>query len=107
MERESARTVMERRYGELGSGRTALAIAGREYRLKEILARWMLDVEGILSIDGGELGDGRFWIRFHDSDDLRIVVFEFDADFAILAEMRADSLEWEGDDFFYSRIWAG
>lgn len=107
MERESARTVMERRYGELGSGRTVLSIAGREYRLREILARWMLDVEGILSIDGGELADGRFWIRFHDSDDLRFVVFEFDAGFAILSEMRADSLEWEGDDFFYSRIWAG
>ena len=107
MERESARTVMERKYGELGSGRIVLAIAGREYRLKEILARWMLDVEGILSIDGGELGDGRFWIRFHDSDDLRIVVFEFDVGFEIMSEMRADSLEWEGDDFFYSRIWAG
>jgi hypothetical protein len=64
-------------------------------------------VERILSIDAGELGDGRFWIRFHDSDDLRIVVFEFDEQFSILSEMRADSPEWEGDDLFYSRIWAG
>lgn len=107
MERESARTVMERKYGEVGTGKSVLAIAGRELRLRQILARWMLDVEGILSIDAGELGDGRFWIRFHDSDDLRIVVFEFDEQFSILSEMRADSLEWEGDDFFYSRIWAG
>lgn len=98
---------MERQYGTLGSGRTAIRIAGREHRLKEILARWMLDVEGILSIDGGELEGDRYWIRFHDSDDLRVVVFEFDAGFDILSEMRADSLEWEGDDFFFSRIWAG
>jgi hypothetical protein len=107
MERESAKTVMERKYGEVGTGKSVLAIAGRELRLRQILARWMLDVEGIMSIDAGELGDGRFWIRFHDSDDLRIVVFEFDEQFSILSEMRADSLEWEGDDFFYSRIWAG
>jgi len=98
---------MERRYGALGSGKTVLRVAGREYRLREILARWMLDVEGILSIDGGELGEGRYWIRFHDSDDLRVVAFEFDAAFDILSEERVDSLEWEGDDFFFSRIWAG
>ncbi len=103
MERESARTLMERRYGVLGSGRSALRIAGREYRLREIFARWMLDVEGILSIDAGDLGDGRYWIRFLDGDDRRFVVFEFDGGFDILSEMRADSLEWEGDDFFHSR----
>jgi hypothetical protein len=107
MEFESARDVMERRYGRLDSGQTALRITGREYRLREILAHWMLDVEGILSIDGGDLGAGRYWIRFLDSDDRRYVVFEFDAGFDILSEMRADSLEWEGDDFFFSRIWAG
>jgi hypothetical protein len=107
MEHESARAVMERRYGEPGTGQTVLMIAGREYRLREILARWMLDVEGILSVDGGDLGGDRHWIRFHDSDDLRFVVFEFDAAFDILSEMRADSLAWEGDDFFFSRIWAG
>jgi chemotaxis protein methyltransferase CheR len=82
-------------------------IAGREYRLREILARWMLDVEGVLSIDGGDMGGGRYWIRFLDGDDRQFVVFEFDTDFAILSEMRADSLAWEGDDFFYMRIWAG
>ena len=107
MEFESARDVMERRYGRLDSGQTALRIAGREYRLREILAHWMLDVEGILSIDGGELGGGRYWIRFLDSDDRRYAVFEFDAGFDILSKMRADSLEWEGDGFFFSRIWAG
>ena len=54
-----------------------------------------------------DLGGDRDWIRFLDSDDRRYVVFEFDAGFDILSEMRADSLEWEGDDFFFSRIWAG
>jgi len=107
MRHEAAREIMERRYGELGCGRTSLSIGGRSLRLREILARWMLDVEGILSIDGGELGGGRYWIRFLDSDDRRVVVFEFDETFSILSEMRADSLAWEGDDFFFSRIWAG
>jgi hypothetical protein len=107
MDKESGKTRMERRYGAPGSGKDAVRIGGREYRLREILARWMLDVEGVLSIDGGEAGDGRFWIRFLDSDDRCFVVFEFDATFTILSEMRADSLEWEGDDFFYSRIWSG
>jgi hypothetical protein len=107
MEFESAREAMERRYGRLDSGQTALRIAGREYRLREILAQWMLDVEGVLSIDGGDLGGGRYWIRFLDSDDRRYAVFEFDAGFDILSKMRADSLEWEGDGFFFSRIWAG
>jgi hypothetical protein len=31
------------------------------------------------------------------------VVFEFNGDFDILSEMRVDSLEWEGEDFFGSR----
>lgn len=98
---------METRYGEVGSGRTMLRIGERDWRLKEVLACWMLDVEGIVSIDGGEMGGGRYWIRFQDSDDQRLVVFEFDRNFNILSEMRADCLEWEGEDFFYSRIWAG
>jgi hypothetical protein len=107
MGEESMKERMERMYGAPGSGKDVIRIGSREYRLKEVLARWMLDVEGIISIDGGEKGDDRFWIRFLDSDDLRFVVFEFDDTFAILEEMRADSLLWEGDDFFYSRIWAG
>jgi hypothetical protein len=107
MEYESAKEIMERRYGKVDSGRTVLRIGAREYRLREILAHWMLNVEGVLSIDGGELGADRYWIRFLDSDDRRFVVFEFDGNFEILSELRADSMNWEGDDFFYSRIWAG
>ena len=69
MEFESAREVMERRYGRLDSGQTALRIAGREYRLREILAHWMLDVEGVLSIDGGDLGRARYILRYDRSWD--------------------------------------
>jgi len=39
MERESGRTVMERRYGEVDTGSSVLAIAGREFRLKQVLSR--------------------------------------------------------------------
>lgn len=107
MDQDTGKNRMERRYGEPGSGKNSLKVGGGEYRWKEVLARWMLDVEGVLSVDGGEIGDGRYWIRFLDSDDLCFVVFEFDANFAILSEMRVDSLEWEGDAFFSSRFWSG
>ncbi len=107
MGEESGKDRMERKYGAPGSGKDVLRIGAKEFRLREILSRWMLDVEGIISVDAGQTGDGRFWIRFLDSDDLCFVVFEFDETFSILEEARADSLGWEGDDFFYSRIWAG
>ena len=97
------RQEMEQKYGEVESGATTLVIRGVTYRLREILARWMMDVPEIMTLDGGTLGEDRFWIRFIDKDDRCYVVFEFNAEFDILSEMRADSLAWEGEDFFASR----
>lgn len=61
---------------------------------------------GFSTLRIADTGSGRHWIRFPDGDDQRFAAFKFNTDFSILSEMRADSLAWEGDDFF-SRIWAG
>ena len=98
-----AREEMEKAYGEVESGSTTIVIRGVTYRLRDILARWMMDVTEIMTLDGGTLGEDQFWIRFIDKDDRCYVVFEFDGEFDILSEMRADSLLWEGEDFFASR----
>lgn len=97
------RKEMERKYGEVESGSTALVIGGATYRLREVLARWMMDVPEIMTLDGGTLSGDRHWIRFIDKEDRTYVVFEFNGEFDILSEMRVDSLEWEGEDFFGSR----
>ena len=97
------REEMEKKYGEVESGSTTLVIRGVTYRLREILARWMMDVPEIMTLDGGTLEEERYWIRFIDKDDRCYVVFEFNAEFDFLSEMRADSLAWEGEDFFASR----
>jgi len=98
-----AREEMEKTYGEVGSGAATLVVRGVTYRLREILAWWMMDVPKIMTLDAGVLGEDRFWIRFIDKDDRCYVVFEFNGEFDILSEMRADSLAWEGEDFFGSR----
>ena len=94
---------MEDRYGEVESGSKTIEVRGVRYRLREVLARWMMDVPEILTQDGGTLGEDLHWIRFIDKDDRTYVDFEFNGEFDILSEMRADSLEWEGEDFFGSR----
>jgi len=94
---------MERRYGTVESGDRTIVVRGVSYRLREVLARWMMDVPEIMTLDGGSLEEDRHWIRFIDKEDRTYVVFEFNGGFDILAEMRVDSLEWEGEDFFGSR----
>ena len=97
------RAEMERRYGAVESGARTIDVRGIRYRLQEVLARWMMDVPEIMTLDGGTLDDDRHWIRFIDKEDRTYVVFEFDGEFEILSEMRVDSLAWEGEDFFGSR----
>jgi hypothetical protein len=94
------RREMEGRYGEIGSGAKAIVVRGARHTLRGVLAKWTLDLPDILSVDGGMLGGDRNWIRFYDREDRRYVVFEFDGNFDILEEHRADSLAWEGEDFF-------
>jgi len=99
----SGKERMEQRYGEIESGSGEIVVRGVPYRLRDVLARWMMDVPEIMTLDGGTLAEDRHWIRFIDKEDRTYVVFEFNGEFDILAEMRVDSLEWEGEDFFGSR----
>jgi len=99
----SGRAAMERRYGAVETGARTIDVRGVRYRLREVLSRWMMDVPEIMTLDGGTLADDRHWIRVIDKEDRTYVVFEFDGEFEILSEMRVDSLEWEGEDFFGSR----
>jgi hypothetical protein len=94
------RREMENRYGELGSGASAIVVRDTRHTLRDVLAKWTLDLPDILTVDGGSLGADRHWIRFYDREDRRYVVFEFDGNFNLLEEHRADSLAWEGEDFF-------
>lgn len=94
------RQEMEKRFGELGSGASAITVQGVRYTLRAVLAKWTLDVPDILTVDGGTIGGDRHWIRFYDREDRRYVVFEFDGTFDLVEEHRADSLAWENDDFF-------
>jgi hypothetical protein len=94
---------MEERYGEPGTGSSTVVVRDVPYPLKRILARWMMDVPEIWTIDGGALGDDRYWVRFLDADDRYVVVLEFNGSFDILSETRVDSMAWEGRDFFTSR----
>lgn len=97
------RKRMEDRYGEVGSGGAAIVVKGTAYPLKKIFSKWMMDVPEVWTIDGGILGQDRYWVRFLDADDRCMAVFEFDGEFEILSEMRVDSMAWEGEDFFTSR----
>jgi transposase InsO family protein len=97
------KAAMLERYGDIGEGSKRIRVGGTEYGLKQVLAKWMMDVPEVWTLDGGELPGGRYWIRFLDADDRCVVVFEFDGNFDILSEARVDSLAWEGEDFFKSR----
>jgi transposase InsO family protein len=103
MKQDPGKIRMVEKYGEIREGASTIAVRGKEYRFKQILARWMMDVPEVWTLDGGELGDDRYWIRVLDADDRCVVVFEFDGEFGILSEMRADSMAWEGESFFISR----
>jgi hypothetical protein len=94
------RKEMEKRYGEIGSGVPAVVVRGIRHTLRRVLAKWSLDLPDVLSVDGGTLGDDRYWVRCFDREDRRYVVFVFDGNFDLLEEHRADSLAWEGENFF-------
>ncbi|MBI5574870.1 MAG: hypothetical protein HY896_00730 [Deltaproteobacteria bacterium] len=99
----AGRIRMEERYGAIREGAGTVAVRGKEYSVKQVLAQWMMDVPELWTLDAGELGDDRYWVRVLDADDRYVVVFEFDGNFDIVGEMRVDSLAWEGEAFFTSR----
>jgi hypothetical protein len=60
----------------------------------------MLQYEDLIPIDGGTLPGGRYWVRYYDGEQRKVVVIEFDGEFTFLGENGADIMDWLGDDYF-------
>jgi hypothetical protein len=93
-----AREAMEARFGPLGRGLPELTVAGRAYRLSELLDRLGLAFEGCRTIDGFALGADHFAVRYYDPEEQRIVVYEFDAELRHRRETRVHVAEWIGEE---------
>jgi hypothetical protein len=91
------RDVIEDRFGPLGSGAQSLAIRGVSYSLSQLLAQIGAEFDDSRPIDALALAEGHYVLRYLDGQDQRVVACEFDADFRLLSETRADIAEWEGD----------
>ena len=90
------RALIERRFGPLGSGAQSLAIRGVKYSLAQLLSQIGAEFDDSKPIDALALADGHYALRYIDGQDQRVVAAEFDADFRLLGELRANLSEWEG-----------
>jgi len=95
------RALIESRFGKLGCGQRSVVIGEVEYDIPTLLARMDLDFEDSWPIDVQALPENRFCLRYYDGQDQRIVAYEFDAEFAFLAETRGHIAEWIGEDAYY------
>jgi hypothetical protein len=91
------RDVIEGRFGPLGSGAQNLAIRGVTYSVTQLLSQIGADFDDSKPIDALALAEGSYVLRYIDGQDQRVVACEFNADFRLLGEMRANLTEWEGD----------
>jgi len=98
MNRLRDRDVIEGRFGPLGSGARSLAIRGVTYSLSQLLSQIGAEFDDSEPIDALALSEGCYVLRYLDGQDQRVVACEFDADFRLLGETRADIAEWEGED---------
>ncbi|MGA2903600.1 MAG: hypothetical protein ABSD98_07205 [Candidatus Korobacteraceae bacterium] len=92
------RDVIEGRFGPLGSGAQSLSIRGVIYSLSQLLSQIGAEFDDSKPIDALALSEGRYVLRYLDGQDQRVVACEFDADFRLLSETRANIAEWEGED---------
>jgi len=100
------RDAIEGRFGPLGGGLPRLVIRGVTYSLFELLFQIGAEFDDSKPIDALTVSEGRYVLRYIDGQDQRVVASEFDDDFRLLGETRANISEWEGDgsDFaYYSR----
>jgi hypothetical protein len=98
---------MEGRFGPLGSGSQSLVIRGVTYSLFELLSQIGAEFDDSKPIDALPLSEGRYVLRYLDGQDQRIVASEFDADFRLLSETRANIVEWEGGDSNLASYYSG
>jgi len=68
------------------------------YLLSQLLSQIGAEFDDSQPIDALMLSEGRYVLRYLDGQDQRVVACEFDADFRLLGETRADITEWEGED---------
>ncbi len=95
-----ARRGIEERYGKVGTGAKVLFPGGLPMGLSGISRKLMLSYEDLIPIDAGTLPEGRYWIRYYEGEQRKVIVVEFDGDFAIVGETGADIMDWLGDDYF-------
>jgi len=95
-----ARRAIEERYGSIGTGKKVLFLQGVPMSLKKVSRKLMMQYEDLIPIDGGTLSDGRFWIRFYEGEQRKVLVIEFTREFDIVGENGADIMDWLGDDYF-------
>ncbi len=98
MNKLRGRDVIEGRFGLLGSGAQSLAIRGTTYSLPQLLSQIGAEFDDSKPIDALALAEGHYVLRYLDGQDQRVVACEFDADFRLISETRADIAEWEGED---------
>jgi hypothetical protein len=98
-----ARRGIEERYGKIGEGRKILFVDGVPMALSTLSRRLALQYSDLVPIDAGELPDGTFWLRFYDNEQRKVMVVEFDREYAFTGERGADVMDWLGDDYFRIR----
>ena len=91
------RDVIERRFGPLGSGAQSLAIRGVTFSLAQLLSQIGAEFDDSKPIDALALVGGHYVLRYIDGQDQRVVAAEFDDDFRLHSEVRANIAEWEDD----------
>jgi len=95
------RSLIECRFGKLGSGQDSVVIGDAEYDIPTVLARMDLAFEDSWPVDVQTVSEGHFCVRYYDGQDQRIVAHEFSDSFAFIAETRAHIAEWVGEDAYY------
>ena len=95
-----SRRTIEERYGPIGTGNKVLFLKGVPMSLRKVSRKLMLEYEDLIPIDGGALPDNRYWIRFYEGEQRKVLVIEFNGEFDIVGENGADIMDWLGDDYF-------
>lgn len=98
-----ARREIEERYGPIGDGKKILFVDGVPVALSTLSRRLALQYSDLVPIDAGTLPDGVHWLRFYDNEQRKVMVVEFDREYAFTGERGADIMDWLGDDYFRIR----
>lgn len=95
-----SRRNIEERYGKIGTGGKLLFLDGVPMTLSKLSRKLMMQYEDVIPIDAGALDGDRYWIRYYEGEQRKVVVLEFDREFSIVGENGADIMDWLGEDYF-------